>query len=66
MCKEVRALKQFKVYVTDLTLAQKALSEIGLNATINGTFLTTECEESRKMEIIKHLNKSRVVVYDIE
>lgn len=66
MCKEVKALKQFKVYVTDLTLAQKALAEIDLDATINGTFLTVDCEESRKMEIITHLNKSRVVVYDIE
>ena len=66
MCKEVIALKQFKVYVTDLTLAKEALAEIGLNATINHTYLTIDCEESRKMEIILHLNKSRVVVYDIE
>lgn len=66
MCKEVRALKQFKIYVTDLSLAQKALAEINLQATINGTYLTVDSDESRKMEIIRHLNKSRVVVYDIE
>lgn len=59
-------MKQFKVYVTDLSAAQKALTEIGMEATVGSTYLTVECEEARKMEMITQLNKSRVVVYDIE
>lgn len=59
-------MREYKIYVTDLTKAQLALSELGLNSTIYNTYLKTSCEESKKMDVIKHLNKAQIIVYDIE
>lgn len=66
MYKEVKTLKKYKVYVTDLSQAQAALAELNIPVTLFSTYLTFECEEQQKMDVILHLNKARVVVYDIE
>ena len=59
-------MREYKIYVTDLTKAQLALSEIEISSTVYNTYLSISCKESEKMDVIKHLNKARIVVYDIE
>lgn len=59
-------MTQYRIYVTDLTKAQQALTNEGIASTIQGTCLTTSYEAEKKMELIMLLNKARIVVYDIE
>lgn len=56
----------YQIYVTDLSKAQQALTNEGITSRIQGMYVETSYETGKKMELIRLLNKARIVVYDIE
>jgi hypothetical protein len=58
--------KSYRIYVTNIDQAMAALKAFGIEARAIGTYIHFMIEESRKMDVILHLNKEKIVVYDIE
>lgn len=59
-------MTHYRISVTDLAKAQQALTNEGITSTIQGAYLAVSYEGNKNMELIRILNKARIVVYDIE
>ena len=59
-------VKQFHIYVTNITKAINVLRNEGITATAESSSIKFSIPEEQKTNIILLLNKEKVVVYDIE
>ena len=59
-------VKQFHIYVTNITKAINVLRNEGITATAESSSIKLSIPEEQKTNIILLLNKEKVVVYDIE
>ena len=59
-------VKQFHIYVTNITKAINILRNEGITATAESSSIKFSIPEEQKTNIILLLNKEKVVIYDIE
>lgn len=59
-------VKQFHIYVTNITKAINVLRNEGITATAESSSIKFSIPEEQKTNIILLLNKEKVVIYDIE
>ena len=58
--------KQYDMNVTNIDQAVAVLKSMEIDAQSTGASIQFKIDESIRMKVIKHLNKEKVVIYDIE